>query len=297
MSKIMVTGANGLLGQHLVKRLLETDATVIATGRGRSRVNFSNALNLTYVDLDLQNSTAVEAVIKTEKPAIIVHGGAMTQIDECEKNHEICFDVNVHATANLLLSAEEHNSFFIFLSTDFVFDGERGNYREDDDLNPVSWYGFTKVQAESLVETSNIPWSIVRTCLVYGNTLAGQRTNIVTWVKSNLEDNKTIQVVSDQVRTPTYIEDLVDGIMRIITKRATGIFHIAGKDRLTPYDMAQSTAHYFSLNENLIQRADASSFSQPAKRPLLTGLDISKARDQLGYEPRTFEEGLRRMFE
>lgn len=294
--KVLVTGANGLLGQHLVDVLLRNGYQVIATGRGPCRLPFTAVVNLfSYHEADLTSSPAVESILNTEKPDVVVHAGAMTQVDDCEKQQNICFDVNVQATAQLLVLAEQYAKHFIFISTDFVFNGEDGNYAEDDLPKPVSWYGFTKVQAESTVETSEIPWCIVRTCLVYGNTLSGTRNNIINWVKENLEQGKEIQVVSDQVRTPTYVEDLATGVMLIIRKKATGIFHISGKDVLTPYDMALATADHLHLNKQLIKKVDASIFSQPAKRPLKTGFNISKARNELGFEPVSFQEGLERM--
>lgn len=295
--KILVTGANGLLGQHLVAVLLQNGYQVIATGRGPCRLiltsSFINMFN--YYEADLTNNHAVESMLNIERPDVVVHAAAMTQVDVCEQQQNVCFEVNVQATAQLLLSAEQYAKHFIFISTDFVFNGEDGNYAENDLPKPVSWYGFTKVQAESTVETSEIPWCIVRTCLVYGNTLAGTRNNIINWVKENLEQGKEIQLVSDQVRTPTYVEDLATGVMLIIQKKATGIFHISGKDVLTPYDMALATADHLHLNKQLIKKVDASIFSQPAKRPLKTGFNISKAREELGFEPVSFKEGLIRM--
>jgi len=182
------------------------------------------------------------------------------------------------------------------MSTDFVFDGIQGNYAEDDHLNPVSWYGFSKVQAESTVETSEIPWAIVRTCLVYGSPLAGTRSNILSWVKESLENEKPIKVVSDQLRTPTYVADLVNGVIKIIDKKAEGVFHLAGKDWLSPYEMAVAAADYLNLNKSLIEKVDASTFTQPAKRPPQTGLNISKARMLLEYEPESFKNNLRRLW-
>jgi len=294
--KVLVTGANGLLGQHLVDVLLRNGYQVIATGRGPCRLPFTDVVKLfSYHEADLTSSHAVESILNTEKPDVLVHAGAMTQVDDCEKQQNICFEVNVQATAQLLLLAEQYAKHFIFISTDFVFNGEDGNYTEDDLAKPLSWYGFTKVQAESTVETSEIPWCIVRTCLVYGNTLSGTRNNIINWVKENLEQGKEIQVVSDQVRTPTYVEDLATGVMLIIRKKATGIFHISGKDMLTPYEMALATADHLHLNKQLIKKVDASIFSQPAKRPLKTGFNINKARNKLGFEPVSFKEGLVRM--
>jgi dTDP-4-dehydrorhamnose reductase len=294
--KVLVTGANGLLGQHLVKKLLDAGFTVIATGRGESRLTLPTTESLRYYELDLRNHSGLYQLFIDEVPDIVVHAAAMTQVDECEQQPELCSEVNAAATAHLLVIAEEYSKFFIYLSTDFIFDGEKGNYSEEDRPGPLSWYGLTKLQAESMVEISDIPWAIVRTCLVYGNTINGTRRNIITWVKESLEQAKQISVVNDQVRTPTYVEDLATGILLVINRQATGVFHISGKDTLTPYQMALATADRLSLNRQLIREVDATSFSQPGRRPPKTGFVISKAAKELGFEPLSFEEALNKMF-
>jgi dTDP-4-dehydrorhamnose reductase len=294
--KILVTGANGLLGQHLVKLLLEKNYHVLACGKGLCRLDFINNDLFTYISANITDEHAVEQLMEKEKPEIIIHAAAMTQVDDCEKNPELCADVNVRGTANIILYAEKYSGFIIYVSTDFVFDGEKGNYKEDDDLKPVNWYGFTKVQAESLIETCEMPWAIVRTCLVYGNSLSGTRSNIITWIKEKLEKGEKIKVVDDQIRTPTYVEDLAKGILLIAEKKAKSIFHISGKDFLTPYEMAIKTAAFFYLDKSLIEKVNASIFTQPAKRPPRTGFIIDKAKKELGFEPISFEEGLEKMF-
>jgi len=294
--KIMVTGANGLLGQHLVKLLVREGYPVVATGRGASRLPASLAAQCTWYDTDITDEWAVHELFVKEAPEVVVHAAAMTQVDECQLNQERCEAVNVKATAQLVLEAEAASRHFIYLSTDFVFDGGKGDYSEDDHLNPVSWYGFTKVQAESVVETSETPWAIVRTCLVYGDVLEGTRPNIISWVRQSLEQKKPIKVVCDQWRTPTYVEDLARGLLLVIQKKATGIYHISGKDRLSPYEMALKTAAGAGLDASLIEKVDASTFKQPAKRPPATGFNITKAVTELGYAPGSFEDGLTRMF-
>lgn len=296
MKKILVTGANGLLGQHLINTLLKKAYTVIGIGKNACRLPFASNAHFIYYDCDITDEIAVYNVFEKEQPAVVVHAAAMTQVDDCELQQENAEAVNVKGTATVLLNAEAHSSHFIYISTDFVFDGAKGNYEEEDHLNPISWYGFTKVQAESITELSEIPWAIVRTCLVYGNALNGTRNNIITWVKQNLENNQTIKVVTDQVRTPTYVEDLAEGIVLVIEKEATGIYHISGKDVLTPYQMALATAAHFKLDKKLLQPVDASTFTQPGKRPPKTGFNITKAVTQLGYQPVSFEEGIAKMF-
>ena len=293
--KIAVTGANGLLGQSLVKLLADQGYAVAATGKGTSRLPAGIAGRYSYQAIDITDEDAVHEWMAAEKPDVVVHAAAMTQVDECELNQAQCEAVNVKATAQLVLEAEMVSGHFIYLSTDFVFDGEKGPYREDDHLNPISWYGFTKVQAESTVETCEIPWTIIRTCLVFGDTLPGMRPNIISWVKQSLEAGKPIKVVDDQWRTPTWVEDLAKGILLVIQKKATGILHLSGKDTLTPYAMAVKTAACAGLDASLIEKVDAGSFKQPAKRPPVTGFDITKAVKELGYAPLSFEEALKRL--
>ena len=287
----MVTGANGLLGQHLTGKLIEDKYDVVAIGRGPSRLPFPEA-DYKYYDIDIATELSVHRVFSAESPDIVIHAAAMTQVDDCELNQELCERINVQGTSHVIINAEQFSRKLIYVSTDFVFDGEKGDYAEEDDMGPVNWYGFTKMQAESIVETCDMPWAIVRTCLVYGNVLTGTRTNIISWVKENLKAGKPIKVVSDQVRTPTYVKDLVNGIMLILKQNGEGTFHIAGKDVLTPYDMALKTAAYYKLDASLMTKVDAASFSQPGRRPLKTGFDISKAKNQLGYEPISFDEAL-----
>ena len=297
MQKVLVTGANGLLGQHLISLLLQQGYEVIALGKGASRLPFAVSALFRYYPADITEDFLVQEILEKEMPHTVVHAAAITQVDDCQLHQENCEAVNVRATAQLLLSAEACCKHFIYVSSDFVFDGEKGDYTEEDDLNPLSWYGFTKVQAEAITATSEIPFAIVRTCLVYGNTLTGTRSNIINWVKNNLEEGKPIKVVNDQWRTPTYVGDLAQGVLLVIEKMATGTWHISGKDMLTPYEMALQTAQYCQLDSALIEKVDASTFSQPGRRPAKTNFDISKARQQLGFEPISFEEGLRRMLQ
>lgn len=294
--KIFITGANGFLGQHLIKLLLDNNYVVIATARGESRLLFPISSQYKYYPVDITDDDGMNEIMSHEKPDVVIHTAAMTRVDDCESNRDDSFRINVLGTSFALGHAEKHSTHFIHISTDFVFDGEKGNYEEDDSLGYVNWYGFTKIEAEELVKASKIPWTIVRTCLVYGNALYGTRNNIISWVKSKLENNEKIKVVDDQVRTPTYVEDLAKGIMLAIEKKATGIFHISGKDVLTPYAMAIQTADYFSLDKSLIEKVNAASFKEPAQRPPKTGFIIDKARNELGFEPMNFKESLEKMF-
>lgn len=296
--KILVTGSNGLLGQHLIKKLTENAAyQVIATGRGENRVPHLITGIHTYVPLDITDGIAVDNMIKNLQPEVIIHAAAMTQPDPCELNPVACWNINVTATRFLLSAAENTGARFIYLSTDFIFNGEAGPYIETDTPDPVNYYGSSKLAAEKAVRESNIRWAIVRTVLVYGNILVGNRSNVVSWVKENLENNKPIKVVSDQWRTPTYVEDLAKGIVLVLEKNATGIYHISGDEGMSPFDMATAVADHLQADKSLMTEVNASTFTQPARRPLRTGFTIDKAKRTLGYQPISFKEALNKMLQ
>ena len=293
--KILITGANGFLGYYLVEQLLAKKYSVIATGKGECRLPFTHAVNFQWLSMDFTDPFSIHDVFENIKPDVVVHAGAMSKPDECEMDQMKAYLVNVEGTVQLLINSEELKSFFVFLSTDFVFDGERGMYNENDAPRPVNYYGRTKLEAEEAVKEYEYDWAIVRTVLVYGRNHSGHN-NILKIVKEKLEKGEEYNVVDDQLRTPTYVGDLAKGIVSIIDKKATGVFHLSGKDILTPYQIAIKTAKHLKLDSSVIKKVTAASFSQPAKRPLKTGFVIDKAKKELGYEPVSFEEGLRKTF-
>ena len=288
--KILITGSNGLLGQHLIPQLAVRHHQVIAMGRGPLRVSLDKAVQ--YHDLDITKSRSIRDFIRQQAPNVLVLSAAITQVDDCERDHLRSESVNVDATENLLDACAPCGTHFIFLSTDFVFDGIKGNYREEDPVNPVNWYGQTKVFAEKLVETYSSRWSVARTCLLYGISRGSSRTNIISWIKSALEKGERIRVVNDQVRTPTDVKDFATGIRLILEQQAVGRFHLSGKEVMTPYQLALTTADYFSLDKTLIEEVNAHTFSQPGKRPLKTGFIINKAEEVLGFSPVKLRTGL-----
>lgn len=290
--KILITGANGLLGQKLVKLISEQQGyALIATGRGDNRLPYT--AGYVYQSMDITDYDQVNMVMQSYHPDVVIHAAAMTNVDQCESEQEKCWELNVTATHLLIDAAEAIDAFFIHLSTDFIFDGEAGPYTEADEPNPVSFYGQSKLAAEELLyERDKLRWAIARTVLVYGLGYNMSRSNIILWVKQNLSKNKPLRLVTDQVRSPTLAEDLAMGCFLLAQKEMQGIFNISGKDVLTPYDMAMKTAAYFKLDQSLISEADSGNFSQPAKRPPKTGFIIDKARKKLGYDPHSFDEGI-----
>ncbi len=290
MKKFLITGANGLLGQKLIHQIQKhANATLVATARGDNQNPDGDYL---YEELDITNVNQVKETILRHSPDVIINTAAMTQVDECETNPAACRELNVDAVQYLVDVAEQVNCFFIHLSTDFIFDGNAGFYKEDDQPNPLNKYAESKLESEKIALNANIRSAIVRTMLVYGVAPNMSKSNIIFWVKNSLESGKEIKVVNDQWRTPTLAEDLAKGCLLIAEKEAEGIFHISGKDLLTPYDMAVATAIFFKLDKSLIQEVDGSIFAQPAKRPSKTGFILNKARKELGYEPVSFKEGL-----
>ena len=290
--RVLITGANGLLGQKLINLYGQhPEYTVLATGRGSYRLSVTYP-HISYSTMDITNAAEVAAVFDVFKPDVVIHTAAMTNVDECELNREGCVAQNVDATSYIAKACEAHHAFLLHLSTDFIFDGTSGPYSEEDLPNPISFYGESKLKAEQIVQQSACKWAIARTVLVFGIAEDMSRTNIVLWVKGSLEAGKPIKVVNDQWRTPTLAEDLAMGCFLIAKGKHQGIFNISGEEMLTPYDMAQVTAAYFNLDASLIDKADASSFTQPAKRPPKTGFVLSKAKTQLGYQPHTFMQGL-----
>jgi dTDP-4-dehydrorhamnose reductase len=290
--RVLITGSNGLLGQKLAQLLVHNaDIDLIATSRGDNKL--SQVLpELHFISLDVADARQVEKVIAVERPTHIIHTAAMTNVDACEEDRAGCWRLNVDAVRNLVQACEQYQVHLIHLSTDFVFDGEEGPYDEEAVPNPISYYGESKLAAETLVRSSTCKWAIVRTVLVYGIVHDYGRSNLVLWVKNNLEARQRIRVVNDQLRTPTLAEDLAMGCWLVLKHDAEGIYHISGDELLTPYDMALLVAEYFKLEASLIEEVDASTFSQKARRPLRTGFDISKAERDLGYSPHTFLQGL-----
>jgi dTDP-4-dehydrorhamnose reductase len=288
--KILITGANGLLGQKLIN-LLSTnpDLKIIATGRGPQRIPPGS---YSYFQVNLTNEGEINTLVLSTQPNVIIHCAAMTQVDICETNKKACWEANVDATKHLLLAAQSINAYFQYISTDFIFNGQEGPYRETDAPSPVNYYGESKLAAERLVLASGLTSSIIRTVLVYGVGYDLSRSNLVLWVKKSLAQGKAIKVVSDQVRTPTLVEDLALGCQKAVEQKAEGIFHISGSETFTPYQIALEVADFFHLAKSLITPVTASTFKEVGTRPPKTGFFIDKAKAELGFAPRTIREGL-----
>ncbi|HMN06563.1 MAG TPA: SDR family oxidoreductase [Flavobacteriales bacterium] len=290
--KILITGSNGLLGQKLIGALRnDSGVQLIATSRGLDRS--AEPLGDRYRPMDIAVRAEVDAVVDAARPDVIIHAAAMTNVDACELDPEACRLQNVVATENLVQAAKRCGSHFIFLSTDFIFDGEKGPYREEDAPAPLSVYGHSKLEGERIVQESGLErWAIARTIIVYGTAPGLSRSNVVLWAKDALEKGTPIKVVDDQWRMPTLAEDLADGCIRIAKRGTTGIYHLSGPDGMSILELVQRTGAFFGLSTDHVSAVKSASLGQPAKRPPHTGFILDKARRDLGYAPRGFEAGL-----
>jgi len=289
--KVLITGSNGLLGQKITDLVLaDGRVELIATSRGANRHPFKSGY--TYEDVDLLDQARVGQVIAQHRPDTIIHTAAMTNVDACETDPEGCQALNVDVVRRLVQLSEQYGIHFVHLSTDFVFDGERGPYKEDDLPNPLNLYGKSKLDSENIVRQSASKWAILRTIIVYGVTADMSRSNIVLWAKSALEKGNPLNIVNDQWRMPTLAEDLAEACLLTAIREAEGIFHISGEDLFAINELVEVVADFWGLDKSLINEVSADTFATAAPRPKRTGFVLDKARTVLGYRPRSFREGL-----
>jgi dTDP-4-dehydrorhamnose reductase len=290
MSKtILITGSNGLLGQKLI-HLLKEKNEVVATSLGSCLI--SNQSGFIYQSLDITEEDSILQIFEKYKPDFVINTAAMTNVDACEDDKELCDKINVTAVNYLSTACEKFNSHLIHISTDFIFDGENGPYREDDVANPLSYYGLSKWKSEQLLQQSNCKWAILRTIILYGTAENLQRNNIVLWGRQALKDGQELNIIDDQFRSPTLAEDLAEACRLVIEKQAIGVYNASGKDQMSIYEMVKRMADFYKCDKSQINRISSSTLNQKAKRPPKTGFILNKSIKELGYKPHSFEEGL-----
>ena len=293
MKRILLTGSNGLLGQKLVHLIVQEYADqyqLIATSKGENRI--SSKEGYLFRSMDIANADEVAKIFEEFQPDFLINTAAMTNVDACEDDKEACRSANIEAVEILGQEAEKYNCHFIHLSTDFIFDGEDGPYSEEDQANPLSFYGKSKLEGEKVIQKLNTKWTIARTIIVYGLAENMSRSNIVLWAKGALEEGQELKIVNDQFRSPTLAEDLAIGCMQIVENEAEGIYHLSGKDLMSIVELVRRVASFYGLNQALISETSSDSLNQAAKRPPKTGFVLDKARKELSYDPKSFEEGL-----
>ena len=288
MKKVLITGANGLLGQRLVTAFAKS-FDITATAR-QERLALSGN-DVRYRQLDITNAADCKSIAREVKPDVIVNAAAFTNVDGCENEREQCWRVNVKGVENLAAAARKNMALLVQISTDYIFDGNNGPYSEQEPPNPIGYYGKAKLAAENVVRISSIPFAIVRTNVIYG-TGVDVKNNFALWVYHSLKAGKEITVVTDQYNNPTLADELTEGIRLLIKGSKYGVFHIAGGEYINRFDFACKIAEVFGFSKALIRPITSAALQQTAPRPMRGGLLIDHARSTLGFDPLSLKENL-----
>lgn len=287
-NRIIVTGANGMLGQRTVEYYSpKENIELLATSIEDKSVFDSVA----YISCDIKSRENIKKVIYDYCPDFIIHTAAFTNVDLSEKMREDAWKINVKGVEYIAEAARAIDARIIHISTDYIFDGKNGPYDENALPNPIGYYGRTKLASENALKISGTLFTILRTNVLYGIAL-NSRPDFVRWVINSLGNNEKIRIVKDQINNPTFIDDLVQAISKIIEFRKTGVYNIGGKEFLSRYEFTNRIAEYFNLDKNLITPIITKELNQPARRPLKSGLLILKAETELGYKPHSISESL-----
>jgi len=286
MKRILVTGASGLLGSKVVK-LAEHSLEVIPTHNTRSFFEGS-------VKMDITNCDEVFQVAVKMKPDAVMHVAAETGVDHCEIHKEDAWKVNAEGTKNVAVVCGKINAKLIYVSTDYVFDGEKGVYIESDKPNPVNYYGWTKLQGEEFVRENCQDYVIARASVLYG--WHSWKTNFALWVMTSLRRGEPITVVDDHYNSPTFANNLAEALLEMVKTDLSGTFHTAGSERINRYEFAVKIAKNFDLDANMIRPVKMSELKMwIAKRPRDSSLCIRKAQKQLKTKFLNIQESLKIM--
>ena len=281
--KVLVTGSAGLVGQQVVKDL------------SKSHQVFScyNELKLEYGDsvkMDLKNREMISSILTEKKPDIVIHLGAMTGVDLCEKEKTSASEINTKATEIIAKECSKLNSFLVYVSTDYVFDGNLGMYKEDDITNPLGFYGESKLEGEKVVQNFSTNWCIARTSTPFG--LHPTKKSFPMWVIENLQKQKQIDVLIDQFTSPTYIPNLSRMLIEISERHITGIIHTAGASKISRYQMASMVSDKLNLDSTLLKQISINKMKWVAQRPKDSSLDVSRASSILNEKPQKIDQSL-----
>jgi dTDP-4-dehydrorhamnose reductase len=274
--KVIVTGGSGQLGREVVKHLLARGHQVVAIHHSREPLNMHG---VKWVRLDLSNGYLFEDLVWKEKPHTIIHCAAMTDVDACEVDKPRAWRVNVEATRSVVRAARAVNAHIIYVSTDYVFDGEKGMYKEADTPSPINFYGLTKLIGEELVKSSDVLYTIIRPSAIFGSS-AGKK-GFAEYVVERLSTGQEVRALVDQYVSPTYNVFLGEAIVKIAEIKPLGVLHVAG-DRMSRYEFALKIAEALEAPKTLVKEARTQEMSWTARRPRDSSLDTSKARALLG---------------
>jgi len=285
VKRMLITGAAGLLGQHLINKLKD-DYILLAIDIAESP--FDNHPNIRYLQADLAKFNAVKPLMDKFSPELIFNCAGITDVDECEKNRKLAYNLNVKLVKNLLRLDFKKAIHF---SSDYVFNGENGPYAETDDTDPIGYYGETKLISEKILENSGRDYVIVRTNVLFGSG-KNIRPNFIIWLIERLKQGNHLHVVTDQFNNPIHADNLADAVIEVAQIEYSGIIHIGGADYLSRYEIASCTAKHFGLNNELVSPIATKELGQTARRPLKGGLKIGRAKKLLKTHLLTFNEAL-----
>ena len=284
--RILIIGSNGMLGQRLTGYFSRMENIELKCSSVETE---SYIKNVDYCQVDITQKNFVKRLILDFFPDVVINAAAFTNVDQSETKKELAWKINVNGTENIALYCWTTDAHLIHLSTDYIFDGKSGPYSEDDKPNPICYYGRTKFASENSIRSSGVRFTIIRTNILYGITKFG-RPDFVKWVIDSLINEKIIKIVTDQIGNPTYIDDLIVGINKIIEFKKEGVFNIAGKELISRFDFTKLIASFFNLNQKLIHPIITKELNQPAARPLKSCLLTLKAQLELGYSASSYLE-------
>ena len=291
MARVLLTGAGGLLGQKLVKVLADRGHEVVAVYRIHEP---PAAQGVKPVKLDVTDWVRLEDLVLKTRPDTIIHAAAYTDVDGCEKDKEWAWRVNVTATRSIVRAARVVNAHLVYVSTDYVFDGEKGIYRETDTPSPVNYYGLTKLVAEELVRSSELLYTIVRPSAIYG--IGGSKKSFAEYVAEKLAQGEQVKALTDQYVSPTHNELLAEALAEIIELKPLGTLHVAGP-RMNRYEFAKKIAETLGLPTSLVKPATMEEMQGRwvARRPRDSSLDTSKAQNLLETPFSDIDEAMKRL--
>jgi len=282
--KFMVTGSAGLIGSQLVKDLLQENHTVYSCYHNKK------PLHGIPVQLNLTDNSQIIEILQKIKPEKIIHLAAMTNVDLCETEKELATQINTKSTETLAQQAAKLKAFFIYVSTDYVFDGIKKMKKENDFQNPLGFYGKSKLEGELVLNKLASSWCIARTSTPFG--VHHTKKSFPLWIKENLEAKKEIPVLVDQLTSPTYVPNLSKMLIEIATRQITGIIHVSGATRISRYALAELIAEKLNLDKKLLIPTKIDTMNWKAQRPKDSSLDVSFANEILNEKPQKIEQSL-----
>jgi dTDP-4-dehydrorhamnose reductase len=282
--KFLVTGSAGLVGNQVIKDLSKLSDQIYSCYHN-SKPEFGIP-----TQIELTNSEDMTRTIEKIKPDIIIHLAAITNVDLCETEKELASKINAKATQTISKEAARQHAFFLYVSTDYVFDGKQGMKKEYDKPNPINFYGESKLQGEQAVMDLASSWCIARTSTPFG--IHPIKKSFPLFVAENLKARKEIKAVTDQYTSPTYVPNLSKMIIEIATRQIVGIIHLAGATRISRYEMANLVADKLNLDKRFLKPTNIDDMNWAASRPKDSSLDVSFATSILKEKPLPIDPSL-----